>query len=157
SIVSASRARPLPGWIDSAAAFAGLVAMIGTGRIRVVAGDRRARVDVVPCDEVAARVVAAAFDPPRRGELRIRHAVSGLGGALPIPLCRDRIVDWFARNPIGDSSARLHYVGRRGPLFHAAHALGHELPGLGASAWLALRRRPDERRAVQRLLLRQRT
>jgi len=157
SIVSASRERPVPGWIDSAAAFAGLVAMIGTGRIRVVAGDRRARVDVVPCDEVASRIVAAAFEPPPRGELRIRHAVSGLDGALPIPLCRERIVGWFAGNPVGGGLARLDFVGRRGPLFHAAHALRHELPGLGASAWLALRRRPDKSQAVRRLLERQRS
>jgi len=157
SIVSASREWPLPGWIDSAAAFAGFVAMIGTGRLRVVAGHRRARVDVVPCDEVAERVVAAAFDPARRGELRIRHAVSGLAGSLPIPLCRERIVGWFARHPVGAGEARLHFVGRRGPLFHAAHALRHELPGLGASAWLALRRRPEKSQAAKRRLERQRT
>ena len=157
SIVSASRARPLPGWIDSAAACAGLVAMIGTGRIRVVAGDRRARVDVVPCDEVAQRIVDAAFDPPPRGELRIRHAVSGLASALSIPLCRERIVGFFARHPVGGGEARLHFVGRRGPLFHAAHALRHELPGLGASAWLALRGMPEKRQAARRLLERQRT
>jgi fatty acyl-CoA reductase len=155
SVISASRARPLPGWIDSPAAFAGFVAMIGTGRLRVVAGDRRARIDVVPCDEVAERILAAAFEPPRAGELRIRHAVAGLDGSLPIPLCRERIVAWFARHPVG-GEARLSFVGRRGPAFHAAHALRHELPGLGASLWLALRRRPDASQSVRRLLERQR-
>ena len=155
SIVSASRARPRPGWIDSAAAFAGFFAMIGTGRLRVVAGDRRARVDVVPCDEVARRIVAAAFGPAPDGRLRIRHAVAGLEGSLPIPLCRERIVEWFARHPSG-GEPRLDFVGRRGPAFHAAHALRHELPGLGASLWLALRRRPDASQAVRRLLERQR-
>jgi len=155
SIVSASRERPLPGWIDSAAAFAGFVAMIGTGRLRVVAGDRRARIDVVPCDEVARRIVAAAFSPAPAGRLRIRHAVAGLDGSLPIPLCRERIVAWFSRHPVG-GEARLSFVGRRGPAFHAAHALRHELPGLGASLWLALRRRPDASQSVRRLLERQR-
>jgi thioester reductase-like protein len=155
SIVSASREQPLPGWIDSAAAFAGFVAMIGTGRLRVVAGDRRARIDVVPCDEVARRIVSAAFSPAPAGRLRIRHAVAGFQGSLPIPLCRERIVAWFARHPLG-REARLDFVGRRGPFFHAAHALRHELPGLGASLWLALRQRADERQAVRRLLERQR-
>lgn len=155
SIVSASRLRPLPGWIDSAAAFAGFVAMIGTGRLRVVAGDRRARIDVVPCDEVAQRIVAAAFSPAPAGRLRIRQAVAGFAGSLPIPLCRERIVAWFARHPVG-GEARLDFVGRRGPAFHAAHALRHELPGLGASLWLALRGRSDKRQAVLRLLERQR-
>jgi fatty acyl-CoA reductase len=155
SIISASRERPRAGWIDSAAAFAGFVAMIGTGRLRVVAGDRRARVDVVPCDEVARRIVAAAFSPAPAGRLRIRHAVAGLDGSLPIPLCRERIVAWFSRHPIG-GEPRLSFVGRRGPAFLAAHALRHELPGLGASLWLALRRRPDARQSVRRLLERQR-
>ncbi len=155
SIVSASRERPLPGWIDSAAAFAGFVAMIGTGRLRVVAGDRRAQIDVVPCDEVARRIVAAAFSPLPAGGLRIRHAVAGLDGSLPIPLCRERIVAWFSRHPVG-AEPRLHFVGPRGPLFHAAHALRHEIPGLGSSLWLALRRRPDASQSVRRLLERQR-
>lgn len=155
SIVSASRAHPRPGWIDSAAAFGGFVVLIGTGRLRAVAGDPRARLDVVPCDEVASRIVEAAFDPPPRGTLRIRHAVAGLEGALPIALCRERIVDWFSRHPAG-GTARLHFVGPDGPLFRAAHALGHELPGLGAATWLALRRQGDKRRAARKLLERQR-
>ncbi|MEZ4334735.1 MAG: fatty acyl-CoA reductase [Myxococcota bacterium] len=155
SIVSASRAHPRPGWIDSAAAFGGFVVLIGTGRLRVVAGDPRARLDVVPCDEVANRIVEAALDPPARGTLRIRHAVAGLDGALPIALCRERIVDWFSRHPVG-GAARVHFVGRSGPLFRTAHALGHELPGLGAAVWLALRRRANEGRAVRKLLERQR-
>jgi hypothetical protein len=104
---------------------------------------------------VARRIVEAAFSPPRAGALRIRHAVAGLEGSLPIPLCRERIVGWFARHRVGDAP-RLHYVGRRGPGFHAAHALRHELPGLGTSLWLALRGRPSQSQAVRRLLERQR-
>jgi thioester reductase-like protein len=155
SIVSASRARPLLGWIDSPAAFAAFVAAVGTGRLRVVAGDLGARLDVVPCDEVAERVVAAAFAPPARGALAIRHAVAGLAGACSIELCRERIVRHFAARPeLG--APRLAYVGRRGPRFHAEHALRHELPGLGAA--LALRLRGDARRALalRRQLERQR-
>ena len=155
SIVSACRERPLPGWIDSAAAFAGFVALIGTGRLRAVAGDPDARLDVVPCDAVAERIVAAAFAPPARGELRIEHAVAGLANALPIHLCRERIVDHFTRSPAG-GRARVDYVGRQGPVFQLAHALRHELPARAASLWLALRREPRRARAVQKLLLRQR-
>ncbi|HVN40154.1 MAG TPA: fatty acyl-CoA reductase [Myxococcota bacterium] len=155
SIVSACRERPLPGWIDSAAAFAGFVALIGTGRLRAVAGDPDARLDVVPCDAVAERIVAAAFASPAHGELRIEHAVAGLASALPIHLCRERIVDHFNRNPAG-GRARVDYVGRQGPVFQLAHALRHELPARAASLWLALRREPRRARAVQKLLLRQR-
>ncbi len=157
SIVSTSRSTPSPGWIDSAAAFAAFVMLIGTGRLRVVAGNPRARVDVVPCDAVAHRIVEAAFAPPPRGELRIRHAVAGLAGALPISMCRERIVSYFQQNPINGSDAKLHFVGRRGPLFHMAHALRHELPALGSALLLALRREPNKARALWKLLERQRT
>jgi nucleoside-diphosphate-sugar epimerase len=155
SIVSACRARPLPGWIDSAAAFAGFVALIGAGRLRVVAGDPQARLDVVPCDAVAERILGAAFEPPPRGRLRIEHAVAGLDGALPIHLCRERIVGYFTRNPAG-GRARVDYVGSQGLAFRAAHALRHELPARAAARWLALRRKPRAARAVRRLLERQR-
>ena len=151
SIVSASRTHPRPGWIDSAAAFAGFVALIGAGRLRVVAGDLDARLDVVPCDAVAERVVAAAFAAPARGALRIEHAVAGLDGALPIHLCRERIVSHFTRNPAG-GRARVDYVGPPGAVFRAAHVLRHELPARAAAAWLSLRGQPRRARAAQKLL-----
>lgn len=156
SIVSASRSLPRAGWIDSAAAFAGFVALLGTGRLRVVAGDPRARLDVVPCDAVAQRVVEAAFAPPARGELRIRHAVAGLAGALPIELCRERIARYFAQNPVARARVGIRFVGPRGPLFWLAHAFHHELPSLGGSLWTRLRGRPEQAKAARRLLARQR-
>lgn len=155
SIVSACRTHPAPGWIDSAAAFAAFVAMIGAGKLRVMAGDPNTRLDVVPCDAVAQRIVAAAFTPPPRGQPRIQHAVSGLAGALPLSLCRERIVDWFRDHPAG-GHARVDYLGRRGPAFRAVHALRHELPARGAAFWLELQSRPQEARAMRKLLERQR-
>jgi thioester reductase-like protein len=155
SIVSACRTHPVPGWIDSAAAFAAFVAMIGAGKLRVLAGDPNTQLDVVPCDAVSQRIVAAAFAAPPRGQPRIQHAVSGLAGALPISLCRDRIVDWFRNHPAG-GRARVEYVGRRGPALRAAHALRHELPARAAARWLELRSRPQQARAMRKLLERQR-
>jgi hypothetical protein len=145
----------VPGWIDSAAAFAAFVAMIGAGKLRVLAGDPNTRLDVVPCDAVAERIVAAAFDPAPRGAPRIQHAVSGLARALPISLCRDRIVAFFRDHPVG-GHARVEYVGRRGPALRAAHALRHELPARGAALWLELQSRPNEARAIRKLVERQR-
>ena len=150
SIVSASRARPRPGWIDSPSALAGFVALIGTGNLRVLAGDPRTRLDVVPCDEVAERIVEAAFVPPAPGALRIRHAVAGLDGGLSLALCRERILRHFP------DEARLAYVGRRDARFHLAHALFHELPGFGASLALRFRRDPRLALALGRLRERQR-
>jgi thioester reductase-like protein len=155
SIVSACRSHPQPGWIDSAAAFAGFVALIGAGRLHVVGGFRDARLDVVPCDAVAERIVAAAFAPAPPGRLRIQHAVTGLAGAPPIQLCRERIVDHFTRHPVG-GTARVDYLGPRGGVFRVLHALRHELPARAARGWFALRGDTRRARAVQKLLERQR-
>jgi thioester reductase-like protein len=153
SIVSASRTHPRPGWIDSFAAFAGFVALIGAGRLRAVAGDPEARLDVVPCDAVAERIVDAAFDPS--GALGIRHAVAGLAGACSIALCRERILGYFGPRA-GDPPARLAYVGPRGWRFHLAHALHHELPGAAAALWLRVRGKERLASAARRLRERQR-
>ena len=155
SIVSACRTHPQPGWIDSAAAFAGFVALIGAGRLRAVAGFPDARLDVVPCDEVAERIVAAAFAPAPRGNLRIAHAVSGLAGSPTIAQCRERILAHFTRHPVG-GTARVDYLGRRGGRFRVAHALRHELPALAARLWLGARGDARRARAAQKLLERQR-
>ncbi|HKA13978.1 MAG TPA: SDR family oxidoreductase [Myxococcota bacterium] len=151
SIVSACRAHPAPGWIDSAAAFAAFVAMIGAGKLRVLAGDPDTRLDVVPCDDVSQRIVGAAFAPPPRGAPRIQHAVAGLASALSIAMCREGIVGWFRDHPAG-GRPRVEYVGRRGPASRAAHALRHELPARGAALWLELKSRPHQARAVRKLV-----
>jgi thioester reductase-like protein len=150
SIVAASRARPAPGWVDSFAAFAGFVALIGAGRLRVVAGRPEARLDVVPCDAVAEAILEATFAPPAAG-LRIRHAVAGWDGSPSVALCRERILRHFARPEV-----RLAYVGPRGPRLRVAEALHHELPGLAAAAALRLRREPRLALAARRLRERQR-
>lgn len=155
SIVSACRTHPVPGWIDSAAAFAAFVAMIGAGKLRVLAGDPNTRLDVIPCDVVSQHIVAAAFAPPPRGTPRIQHAVAGLASAIPISMCREGIVDWFRNHPAG-GRARVEYVGRRGPAMRAAHALRHELPARGAALWLDLKSRPQQARAIRKLVERQR-
>jgi thioester reductase-like protein len=148
SIVSASRRLPTPGWIDSAAAFAAFVVLIATGRLRVVAADPDERLDIVPCDDVAARIVDAAFAPPTDGALRIRHAVAGGTGSLPLALCREVIERHFA--PGG--RVRLAWMGRRGARFRIEHALRHELPMRAAALWFALRREATAARGARRLL-----
>jgi thioester reductase-like protein len=156
SIVSASERTPSVGWIDSAAAFAGFVAALGSGRLRVVAAKLGARIDVVPCDAVAHRIVEAAFAPPPRGELRIRHAVAGLGGALSLQLCRERITAYFAAHPVRGPGVGIRYVGGPGPGFALAHALHHELPALRDVVRATLARRPALAKAARQLLERQR-
>ena len=118
---------PAPRLDRQPAAFAGFVALIGTGRLRVVAGDPRTRLDVVPCDEVAERIVEAAFVPPAPGALRIRHAVAGLDGALSLALCRERILASLPGRRRDSCTS-----GRRDARFHLAHALVPRAAGRSA-------------------------
>jgi len=128
SIISASWWRPEPGWIDSPAAFALFVMAIGTGRMRAVVARPRARIDLVPCDEVAERVVDAAFDPPPGDAPRIWHAVAGYDLAIPAESCLVGLHDWFQRNPVTTSRqgpAQVHYLGPGGFRYRFHHWLHH--------------------------------
>ncbi|NNL84652.1 MAG: NAD-dependent epimerase/dehydratase family protein, partial [Myxococcales bacterium] len=128
SIVSACVEKPFCGWIDSGAAFAGFVALLGTGQLRAVCGRPDVRLDIVPCDQVCEEMIALCLDSKGEGdELAIRHAVAGATGSLPISLCRREIERFFRRFPAG-LGPRIRFVGPSGPVFRVADALYHELP-----------------------------
>ncbi|KAG9230637.1 male sterility protein-domain-containing protein [Amylocarpus encephaloides] len=83
SIISASRVHPFPGWIDSPAAFAGLVIALSSGRFRVLDGDPDAKLDIVPVDQVAQDLVVESFaEPFEFSTPRIKYSVSTLVNAL---------------------------------------------------------------------------
>lgn len=150
SIISASRAYPFPGWIDSHAAFAATVALMGTGQLRAVAADPAAHVDLVPVDEVAERVVAASFGPPAASEsatLEILHAVAGRAGQVSVEQCRATILDFFSRHRAG-RGPQLRYLGPVGLEFSLREALYQELPVRAAALLQGLRGRPRQRAAL---------
>jgi thioester reductase-like protein/1-acyl-sn-glycerol-3-phosphate acyltransferase len=129
SIVSASLHQPFPGWIDSPAAFAALVMMVASGRMRAVIGRARTRVDLVPVDVVASRIVAAAFDPPVDDVPRIRHLVAGPARSPSVGLCAERITKFFRRNPLAGGRgpvAAVRYLGPDGLLYRLGHWLHHQ-------------------------------
>jgi 1-acyl-sn-glycerol-3-phosphate acyltransferase len=136
SIIAASLRRPFEGWLDSAAGFSVFAMMIGSGRMRTVMARRRSRLDLVPVDAVADRVIATAFEPQRGGaELPIRHAVAGYENSPSLSQCQQRVPVFFERNPVpGTPPARLRYLGPDGPRYRLAHWLHH---GRSGSALLA--------------------
>jgi 1-acyl-sn-glycerol-3-phosphate acyltransferase len=135
SIISAAHRHPFPGWIDSPAAFALFVMMIGSGRMRAVVAKRRSRLDIVPVDAVADRILASAFRPSPAARqagvaVPIRHAVAGSERSPSLVLCGERIQKFFARNPLGDGSgplARVHYIGPDGLRYRLWHLAQHRL------------------------------
>ncbi|HEY8121242.1 MAG TPA: hypothetical protein VII78_07990, partial [Myxococcota bacterium] len=93
---------------------------------------------------------------PPRGELRIRHAVAGLSGALPIQLCRERISAYFAHSPVRGPGVGIRYVGAPGLAFRLAHAIHHELPAARDALLATVAREPNKARAARALAERQR-
>lgn len=95
SIISASRKFPFPGWIDSPAAFAGLVIGLSSGILKVLDGSPSVKLDVVPVDDVAAEILNQTF-VPRMNPSRIAYAVSTLKHALDIDKTGVTIMKYFA-------------------------------------------------------------
>lgn len=143
SIIAASWRRPFPGWIDSAAAFALFAAGIGSGRMKVVLARPGARLDLVPVDAVAERVVDAAFDGAARAASRegsgvpeppIRHAVAGFARSATLHLCRERVGSFYERHPLPAAPpARVRHLGPAGWRWQLAHHRHHRRPARGAS------------------------
>lgn len=60
SIISCAWRYPCPGWIDSKAAVAGFVALMGAGYLKVIDGKNESILDVVPVDVVANDIIREA-------------------------------------------------------------------------------------------------
>ncbi len=111
SIISAARAEPFPGWIDSGAAFAAFVYLVGAGHLQELIGDPRAKLDIVPCDVVAAHILGELFEPPAPLERpRIRHSTAGLEQSATIGEAATEITRYFHHYPV-DRPARIRYLG----------------------------------------------
>lgn len=142
SIISASRATPFPEWIDSTSGFGAFVLLIGLGHLRAVVGDPNARLDLVPVDDVATRLVAAAVEDT--ASLTVTHAVAGLAQSPLIEPCRRAIEHWFSIHR-ADRRPSLGYLGRSKFKFRVADWWHHKLPiALGALRGPAHRRRAEK-------------
>lgn len=146
SVVSACRNRPFPGWIDSHAAYAAFISLIGAGHLRVVRTDPNTVLDVVACDDVVARILSCAFDPALQQPLVVRHAVSGLeksGTSSRLAYAHER---HFKATP-HEKEAGLVYVGQSKGVFRLNELMHHHLPLSAAKA--AKRFRGQKRAAVR--------
>lgn len=150
SIIAASHRRPFPGWIDSAAAFALFAVGIGTGRMRVVLARPDARIDLVPVDAVAERIVDAAFRPAtgdaahpaleassssRLPTLPILHLTSGWERSPTLRLCQERVGPFFERHALpGAPPPRVRHLGPEDWRWRVAHERHHRRRAAG-EAW----------------------
>lgn len=130
SIISAAWRYPFPGWIDSAAAFAGFVVGIGTGHMRVVQAKTETHLDLIPVDEVADRALHLAFIAPPPTEVdqpAIYHATAGLKNACRIGDVTKTIVNFYRRHPV-QRAPGVRYIGPGGRRFELSNFRYHTAP-----------------------------
>src|SRR5687768_12607791 len=150
SIVSACRNYPFPGWIDSRAAYAAFISLLGAGYLRVVRLDPNAVADVVPCDVVADRILSCAFEPALQQPFVIRHAVAGLESSCTLSRHAYTHERNFRKHPYV-REARWAYVGRNKAFFRLNEWLHHHVPfGTARWTWHLMRKREAASR-VRRL------
>jgi alcohol-forming fatty acyl-CoA reductase len=146
SIVSACRRYPFPGWIDSRAAYAAFISLLGAGYLRVVRFDPNVKPDLVPCDDVAHRIIACAFDAAQQQPLLVRHAVSGLENSGRLSDLAQHHEKYFQAHP-HERPARWVYCGPSPMLFRVNEWLHHHVPlSLARLGARMRRRRTDEAR-----------
>lgn len=132
SIISASLHHPFPGWIDSSAGFGGFVVLLGLGHLRAVVGEAHSKLDLIPVDEVADRVLSACLSAGRGQGPIIRHAVAGAALSPTVLECWNGIKAYYRVHPLARRPT-VKYLGPRDFRFHVADAIHHRLP-LAAAA-----------------------
>ncbi|MEE8313705.1 MAG: SDR family oxidoreductase [Myxococcota bacterium] len=152
SIISACWRHPFPGWIDSHAAFAGFVALVGAGQLRAVVAQPSARPDIVPCDEVATRIIDSSLSQ-RTGpdSATIIHATAGLSNSARIETIREVITNFFARHWVA-RRPKVTYLGPRGLRFRLRDWFHHRLRASFARLWYGITGQLQLRRRVRSLM-----
>ncbi len=150
SVVSACLEHPFPAWIDSAAAFAGFVALIGTGHLRVLCADPNSQLDVVPCDIVAKRVIDACFLTEAERPMRIRYAVAGLVQNPTTSQSVDGIVRYFQRHVV-DRFPDVSWIGPASKRFTLEELRHHRVPLRVARVGLRVARQHKKVRQATRV------
>lgn len=150
SIVSACRRYPFPGWIDSRAAYAGFVAMLGAGHLKVVRVDPHSHLDVIPCDDVADRIISCGFDSAIQQPFVVRHAVAGLansGFVADLAYTHER---FFRAHP-HDREARWAYVGDSEASFRFNEWVYHYVPVQAAKIAMRITKQEKAERQIDRV------
>ncbi|KAJ5851473.1 uncharacterized protein N7529_010858 [Penicillium soppii] len=152
SIISASWRLPFPGWIDSLSAFAGFLAAYGNGLLRVIDADSQTILDIVPVDEVAARLLGAAFQERKSSSVQIRYATASLCNGLPISMVCTNSIKHFLQNKAPSFRVpKVHYLGPRGIQFRIYDASYQKIPLFLASMFYTLSNNERMRRRLKRV------
>ena len=153
SIICVAWQRPFPGWIDSAAAFAGCLLYTGLGIVKAWNADPANRLDVVPVDVVAERILEAAFKngfPAPGAEVPIRFAAMGLKNAMRTDSSALSTAQYFRERPGAKSVPQL-FIGKLEHGFRVADFKHRVLPLQLLRAYYAITFRRQSRRRIEKV------
>lgn len=172
SIISCAWRYPSPGWIDSKAAVAGFVALIGAGYLKVIDAREEAILDVVPVDAVADDIIRESHlisgtpcawsdtssndTRASRNNISIIHSVAGVKRGLPISVIGSTAVRYFkdvrpSQAPSDFRKPCLKYLGPRNMTFHMYDISTQRLPLFLAAFYFDLTRKPKMARKIRAL------
>ncbi|KAH7459336.1 hypothetical protein FOMA001_g20058 [Fusarium oxysporum f. sp. matthiolae] len=124
SIICAAIQNPSPGWIDSRAAFGGLVLGFGTGSLRVIDGRPETKLDIVPVDLVANCLLYETFrrdiQSLDRRNVRIVFSVATMEKSLTLGDACKMLELYF--------DGRFKYIGPQGPILDLYQLYHHYIP-----------------------------
>lgn len=149
SIISASWQYPKPGWIDSYAAFAGFVSLIGLGLLKCVSAVENTVLDIVPCDEVSNRIIETTFWSADNRPY-IQHIVTGVNRGCRIDTCNSGIESYFQRHPVQNWS-KLKAISNGKPI-HMQHMVHHVIPSKLAKTYFSIMKQDKKKNQVNKLL-----
>jgi thioester reductase-like protein/1-acyl-sn-glycerol-3-phosphate acyltransferase len=153
SIISAAWSQPVPGWIDSRAAFAGCLLATGLGFVKAWEANPNVRLDVVPVDVVARGVIDAGFlgELPAPGERTpIRLLAMGLTHAMRADLSTGATARFFEERP-GAKFAPGCFIGGEHHGFLKEDMKRRALPSQVLRTYFSLTRQPVRKKQVAML------
>jgi len=153
SIISAAFRDPFPGWIDSAAAFAGCLMFSGLGLVKAWNAHPDVRLDVVPVDVVSSVILKAAFVAPKPlpGQLVPIHlATMGLSRAMRADLSAQTTVQFFRERP-GAKQLPSVFIGQKRHGFDREDLVRRALPMSALRGYYALTQKDQKKKRVEKL------
>lgn len=148
SIISASWKYPYPGWIDSYAAFAGFVSLLGLGFLKCINAESNTVLDIVPCDDVVNRVVDTAFNIEKDYNF-IQHVVSGINRGCRIDTCISGVESFFQSHPV-QHWAKVKHVSNNKSI-KLKNFIYHKIPSKTAHAFSVITNNQKNVRKIKSL------
>jgi alcohol-forming fatty acyl-CoA reductase len=106
AIIESALKHPFPGWIDGFKVADPLIMAYGRGQLPEFPGLPDSILDLIPVDYVVNAIIAAAANPPKKGEPEYFHVASGASNPVPFHQMYENVHAFFEKNPLTDRNGK---------------------------------------------------